>query len=114
MTKALGTGIILAAEMRGLALGAWVEEALLSMLQSNQKAGQLFQHFHATACTDVTGFGLIGHLLEMLKSSDVCATLLLNRLPLLPGVFQVTFPLFTALHLYLIHSCFQSSASNEV
>ena len=89
LTKALGTGIILAAEMRGLAQGMWVDATLQSMLQSNQKAGQLFQQFQATACTDVTGFGLLGHLVEMLKSSDMCATVLLGRLPLLPGVLQV-------------------------
>ena len=54
-------------------------------LISNQKAAQILRQHGATACTDVTGFGLLGHLLEMLQASDLSAELELDAVPRLPG-----------------------------
>ena len=86
LTKALGTGILFAADMRLLAKGRWIESAISSMLVSNQNAGKLLLEYSATACTDVTGFGLVGHLLEMVKVSQVAVELEIEAIPILPGV----------------------------
>lgn len=85
LTKALGTGTVLAADMQYAAKGSWVEAAHISMEQSNQAAGEIFARHRATACTDVTGFGLAGHLLEMLKASHCSAVVTLENLPVLEG-----------------------------
>ena len=71
LTKPLGTGIVLAAHMRGLACAAWLQAAIASMRTSNAAASRILRAFGVIACTDVTGFGLAGHLLEMLRASDV-------------------------------------------
>ena len=73
LTKGLGTGVILAASKRGKAQGRWVEGALRSMEQSNATASQVVREYGATACTDVTGFGFLGHLAEMTSASSSVA-----------------------------------------
>ena len=85
LTKALGTGTLLAADMRARAAGRWVSEAVASMLQSNAAAGRCLIEHGATACTDITGFGLLGHLSEMLGESSLGAELALDALPVLDG-----------------------------
>ena len=86
LTKAIGTGTLFAANMLGKAQGQWIEQALQHMLINNRQAAQIIHQHQATACTDITGFGLIGHLIEMLKATDnVAAQLYINRLPLLNG-----------------------------
>ncbi len=69
LTKPLGTGVILAAEMRRLAPARSVAAAIAAMQQSAAAASACFVAHGATACTDVTGFGLLGHLGEMLAAS---------------------------------------------
>jgi selenide,water dikinase len=85
LTQPIGTGTLFAADMRRLAKGRWIESAIRHMLQSNQQAGAVFQAQQATACTDVTGFGLAGHLLEMVRASRVSVDLDLTHLPILYG-----------------------------
>lgn len=87
LTKPLGTGTLFAAHMQQLADGRDIATAVDSMLQANGAAAELALTHKATACTDITGFGLLGHLLEML-GQDMAAHLDLARLPLLPGVIQ--------------------------
>jgi selenide,water dikinase len=88
LTKALGTGTLLAADMRAEAAGRWIEAAIASMLQSNAGAADCLRSHGASACTDVTGFGLVGHLLEMLGRSTLGATIDLASLPVLDGALE--------------------------
>ena len=90
LTKAVGTGTIFAAEMRMQAEGGWVAGAIDSMVRSNRDAALCLQAHGATACTDVTGFGLLGHLVEMIKASGVSAELDLDAIPPLAGAVELT------------------------
>ncbi len=89
LTKALGTGTLFAADMRLKAKGRWIDSALQSMLLSNQAAGFCMHRHGATACTDVTGFGLLGHLVEMTRSSGKSVELSLDALPILDGALEM-------------------------
>jgi selenide,water dikinase len=84
LTKPLGTGVILAAEMAGRATGRWVAAAYDSMARPSGAAARLLAP-HARAMTDVTGFGLAGHLLTILEASQVAARLDLAAVPVLEG-----------------------------
>lgn len=88
LTKAVGTGTLFAADMRGKAKGRWVDAAIQSMLLSSQQAAECLQRFNATACTDLTGFGIIGHLIEMTKASGVDAVLHMDAIPILDGAMD--------------------------
>ncbi|MCW8929703.1 MAG: selenide, water dikinase SelD [Gammaproteobacteria bacterium] len=89
LTKPLGTGTLLAANMRLKAKGRWIDEAIEHMLLSNRAASEVFQNCGVKACTDITGFGLLGHLVEMLKASGVNAQLNLSALPVLSGAHEM-------------------------
>lgn len=89
ITKPLGTGVIGAADMRLKADSHWVDESLKSASISNMNAGFIFGKYKSSGCTDVTGFGLAGHLLEMLEQDPkLCAYIDLENIPLLPGASQ--------------------------
>ncbi len=85
LTKPLGTGVLFAAEMRLEAKGRWIDDAIDSMLQPSRRAAEIMRDHGAIACTDITGFGLAGHLVEMLEASGVAASLDLDSLPALAG-----------------------------
>ena len=89
LTKPLGTGVILAADGRGLASAYAVEDALATMLQSVAASAACLLAHGATACTDVTGFGLLGHLLEMLRASEKDAALDPETIPALNGALDM-------------------------
>jgi len=89
LTKALGTGTLFAADMRFKAKGRWIDAALQSMLLSNQAAGFCMHRHGATACTDITGFGLLGHIVEMTRSSGKSIVLDLDSLPILDGALEM-------------------------
>lgn len=89
MTKPIGTGVILAAEMRGLARGADVAGAFRSMRRPLGTASRLIAPC-AQAMTDVTGFGLAGHLMNLLDASQVAAHLSLADMPVLAGAEQLS------------------------
>lgn len=88
LTKPIGTGTLLAAEMRQLADGADYQAALEVMCRPQATASQLLSA-HATALTDVTGFGLAGHLFNILDASGVSARLDLQAIPLLDGALSL-------------------------
>jgi selenide, water dikinase len=89
LTRPLGTGILFAALMRAKARAAWIEAALAAMRQSNRAAAAILIAQGAHAMTDVSGFGLIGHLGEMLAASGADAALDLGRLPLYDGALAL-------------------------
>src|SRR5262249_19317096 len=85
LTKPVGTGTLLAADMRAKAKARWVMAAVEHMCRSNREAAAILARHAARAATDVTGFGLIGHLIEMTRASQVDVTLALDRVPVLDG-----------------------------
>lgn len=85
LTKAIGTGALLAAHLRGRAKARWVMLAIGHMIQSNRAAARILREHGASAATGVTSFGLFGHLVEMARVGGVDATRLLARVPLLEG-----------------------------
>ncbi|MBM4071251.1 MAG: selenide, water dikinase SelD [Planctomycetes bacterium] len=89
LTKPLGSGALLAAWMRGDCKAEWFEPLLATMLVANARAGAIFARHGVTACTDITGFGLAGHLLEMLDASGVSARLEAGCVPLYAGFHEV-------------------------
>jgi selenide,water dikinase len=86
LTKPLGVGLITTALKRGQADPAHVEAAVKSMSMLNRHASHLAQRFEAHACTDITGFGILGHGLEVAGASNVMFWLHFADIPLLPGV----------------------------
>ena len=70
LTKPIGTGAVFAANMLAQANGKLVDTVLSSMLQSNKTAMEIIKRFAVSGCTDITGFGLLGHAFEMLKKNS--------------------------------------------
>jgi selenide,water dikinase len=85
LTKPLGTGIVLAGYMRGNTRAQWLIAAIDSMRTTNASAARIAMAHRPRAGTDVTGFGLAGHLREMLEASGVAAVLHVQAIPALPG-----------------------------
>ncbi len=88
LTKPLGTGIIAFATRIGRAKPECTAAAVRSMAALNRRAAELMEQFEVHACTDVTGFGLLGHLKSMAAASKVNVELAWDDLPLLPGVLD--------------------------
>jgi selenide,water dikinase len=89
LTKPLGTGIIATGIKRGVAEPAVISAATASMTALNKDASVAALAHGVHAMTDVTGFGLLGHLLEMCRGSGVSAELWVERLPWLPGAAEL-------------------------
>jgi selenide,water dikinase len=85
LTKPIGTGTLLAADMRGLAKSRWVMAAVRHMILSNCDAAAVLARHGVHAATDVTGFGLLGHLVEMTKASGVDVHVQVDSIPVLDG-----------------------------
>ncbi len=88
LTKALGTGALTTANVHGELAAALLEMAVASMVRRNDEAADVAAQAGSHAVTDVTGFGLVGHLLEICRASDVSATLVAESLPELPGALD--------------------------
>jgi selenide,water dikinase len=84
-TKALGTGVIATALKRGIATGESVHAATESMLELNRAACETMLRFDVHGCTDVSGFGFLGHAREMAVASGVTLEIQAGNVPLLPG-----------------------------
>jgi selenide,water dikinase len=86
LTKPLGTGIIATAIKRGIAENISIQRAIEVMSELNSNAARIMLNYPVNACTDVTGFGLLGHLKEMTQSSGVDITVDAISVPIIEGV----------------------------
>ena len=89
LTKPLGTGIISTAIKRHIANESIMKTAIDTMRTLNKSAAEAMAEVSANACTDITGYGLLGHLLEMCKGSNVSATIEFDAMPFMNGVFEL-------------------------
>jgi selenide,water dikinase len=89
LTKPIGTGAISTGLKRGVARAEAVDAAMKMMTTSAASAAEAMQATGAHACTDITGFGLLGHAYEMARASDVCLLIEAARVPLLPDVLEL-------------------------
>jgi selenide,water dikinase len=87
-TKRIGTGVIATAQKRGIARETDVEEAVQSMLTLNRLASEALERFKVHACTDVSGFGLLGHAREMAAASEVTLEIDAGSVRMLPGALE--------------------------
>lgn len=88
LTKPLGVGALMAADMRFAARTEHVESAIACMRQSAATGARILRANGARALTDVTGFGLAGHLIEMADGAELAVDLEIGRLPALPGAID--------------------------
>ena len=86
LTKPLGSGIISTAIKNGEASEEMINEAINCMNTLNSFAGELMHEFSVNASTDITGFGLLGHLYELCKASKVSAKIKFDSIPFLNGI----------------------------
>jgi selenide, water dikinase len=96
LTKALGTGLITTALKKGKASAEHVQVAVAVMSQLNRTAAQTCLKFRVDAMTDITGFGLAGHALEVAKASNLSIQIDHRKLPILPGALQYSLEGFCA------------------
>lgn len=89
LTKPIGTGVIAQALRAGKAPPGSVEAATRSMVTLNRRARDLGRAHGASAATDITGFGLLSHLYNMLAASGIAARVEVSKVPLLPGALEV-------------------------
>ncbi len=88
LTKPLGTGVLATAIKAGLISGEAQERAIETMATLNRKAAEIMAGYPVNGCTDVTGFGLLGHVLEMATGGKVSITIFAEKVPLLPEVLD--------------------------
>jgi len=88
LTKPLGTGVINTAIKRGIASEAITENISRMMAALNRTAAEVMKEFSVHACTDITGFGLLGHLAEMVENSGVALRLDSSQIPILPEAIE--------------------------
>jgi selenide,water dikinase len=90
LNKPLGSGIILAADAQGTATTHSIKALWCNLLQSNRSFFLALKNTKVHAATDVTGFGLIGHLLEMLKGTQYCIKITTDNIPLMSGTLELS------------------------
>ena len=88
LTKALGTGTINSALRGGVVSNEAINAAVLSMQTLNKYAAEIISRFPVSACTDVTGFGLLGHCCEMILGTDIGFKIEYNRIRFFPNVLS--------------------------
>jgi selenide, water dikinase len=88
LTKPLGTGIINTAIKAGLAPADVIDRVTRQMATLNRDAARIMDDFSVHACTDITGFGLIGHLAEMVERSEHGVRLDTSRVPVIPEALE--------------------------
>ncbi|MGQ9603995.1 MAG: selenide, water dikinase SelD [bacterium] len=89
LTKPIGTGILTTALKRGIIDEEMKKLLVATMASLNSKASEAMQAVGVNACTDVTGFGLLGHLLEMVRASNVSAEIKISEIDFLPQALDL-------------------------
>ena len=89
LTKPLGTGIISTAIKKNIAKSNLIDIAVETMVNLNKSAADAMVKIGVNACTDITGYGLLGHLREMCIGSNVSATIEFESIPFIKGVFEL-------------------------
>ena len=88
LTKPLGTGIINTAIKGGLVSNEIIKTVTTLMAALNRDAAEIMSHYPVHACTDITGFGLLGHLAEMIEDSEFGIEVMNNMIPIIPETFN--------------------------
>jgi len=89
LTKPIGTGILSTALKQEILDQKNTDKLIQTMATLNKQAAEIAASYPVNACTDISGFGLLGHLLELLKASKVSAELNLSEVPVLPGAREM-------------------------
>lgn len=89
LTKPIGTGILSTALKHGLLDTQSITELKETMMELNRNASDAMMDIGVNACTDITGFGLLGHLLEMMQASNLTAVIESGKIPLLRNAFDI-------------------------
>ena len=89
LTKPIGTGIIATGAKAGTTPDTVMQRAVATMSDLNKGASEAMMHVGVNACTDITGFGLMGHLRSMVRGSDVGAYVRVADVPVLPGTWDL-------------------------
>lgn len=88
ITKQIGSGIINTAIKAEMAEESQINEAVTVMTSLNKKAKEVIENYNISACTDITGFGLLGHAMEMASSSKVTFEIDVNKVPYIDGAIE--------------------------
>lgn len=113
LTKPLGAGIISTAIKAGMIADQSNHPAVKSMVKLNVTAAEIMEHYDVSSCTDITGFGLIGHLNEMLKGSKVGAKLYLDKIRFFPDTKKMMDSGLVPAGLYKNRNAFSKIVSYE-
>ena len=89
LTKPIGTGVVTTALKNGKAVDDVLDSAVISMLRLNRDSAEAMVQANANAATDVTGFGIVGHLMTMMRASGTTGHLVRSAIPVLPGVDEL-------------------------
>ena len=91
LTKPLGLGVISTAIKKGIASKHMINNAIDTMTTLNKTASEIMVDVGVNACTDITGYGLLGHLLEMCKSSELCADIKFDTIKFIDGSIKAAY-----------------------
>ena len=89
LTKPIGTGILSTALKQNLLDENSIQELKNTMIELNKSAAEVMMEIGVNSCTDITGFGLLGHLLEMMNGSNTAAVIEMSKIPFLNNVIEL-------------------------
>ncbi len=88
LTKQIGSGIVNTAVKADMASKEIIDEAVVVMTSLNKKAKEVIENYDISSCTDITGFGLLGHSIEMAEGSDITFEINVNNVPIITNVIE--------------------------
>lgn len=88
LTKQIGSGIVNTAVKADMASKEIIDEAIVVMTSLNKKAKEVIENYNISSCTDITGFGLIGHSIEMAEGSNVSFEINVNKVPVISDAIE--------------------------